>query len=274
MRTVDLHTHSCCSDGEHAPQEVVRRAAAAGITHFALTDHDTTEGVAAAAEAAVQLQLLFLSGIELSTAGHARQHMLGYGIDPANAALTAACKTFTERRLARAEKIAQLLQSQGINVTMAEAQAEAKGQLGRPHFARVMVRKGYASSVLDAFARYLATPEVRAIPDPKPSAEEAIHLIHEAGGIAVLAHPITLGLEGDAFCEKLDALCALGLDGLEVYYPKHSPAQQAFYAHCAEKRGLCMTGGSDYHGESVKPDIPLGMTVPQWLTAQPRLAFR
>lgn len=274
MITVDLHTHSCCSDGEHSPQEVVRRAAVAGITHFALTDHDTTDGVAAAAEAAAQLQMSFLAGIELSTAGHVRQHILGYGIDPANVGLTAACQTFTERRLVRAERIAHLLQTKGIAVTLEEAQAEAKGQLGRPHFARVMVRKGYVSSVLEAFEHYLATPEVRAIPDPKPTAEEAIQLIHAAGGIAVLAHPITLALEEGAFCEKLDALCALGLDGLEVYYPKHSAVQRQFYADCAASRNLCITGGSDYHGESVKPEVALGMTVPQWLTVQPRLAFR
>lgn len=274
MVTVDLHTHSSHSDGEHNPQELVRRAAAAGVTHLALTDHDTAEGVEAAAAAAKEYGIRFLSGIELSTTGRARQHILGYGIEPAHPALVSACALFTERRLQRAERIAALLQSQGVNVTMEEAKAEAKGQLGRPHFARVMVKKGYVSTVLEAFERYLATPAVRAIPDPKPTPEEAIALIHEAGGVAVLAHPITLSLDDAAFYEALDTLCGLGLDGVEVYYPKHTAAQRSFFAECAASRSLCVTGGSDYHGESVKPDIALGMEVPQWLTKQPQLAFR
>lgn len=274
MVTVDLHTHSSCSDGEHSPRALLHRAAAAGVSHFALTDHDTAEGIAEAEAAAEEYGIRFLPGIELSTAGRARQHILGYGIDPAHPTLRSACALFTERRLTRAAAIASLLQSQGVNVTIEEAQAEAKGQLGRPHFARVMVRKGYVASVLEAFERYLATPAVRAIPDPKPSAEEAIALIHAAGGIAVLAHPVTLSLGEEAFCAVLDSLCGMSLDGLEVYYPKHTAAQSAFFADCAAARDLCITGGSDYHGESVKPDIILGMRVPRWLTEQRQLAFR
>lgn len=269
MCTVDLHTHSSCSDGQYAPAEVVRRAAEAGITHMALTDHDTAEGIGEARTAAAAYGLRFMAGIELSTSGRARQHILGYGVQPEHPALQAACRLFTQRRLHRAEKIARLLQSQGLAVTVEEAAAEAKGQLGRPHFARVMMKKGYVASVTEAFERYLATPAVRAIPDPKPTAQEAIELIHEAGGVAVLAHPFTLQLSEAEFPLVLDALCTLGLDGLEVYYSKHTAPQTAFFLSCARARSLLITGGSDYHGEAVKPDIALGMQVPSWLAEQP-----
>ncbi len=268
MCTVDLHTHSSCSDGQYPPAEVVRRAAEAGVTHMALTDHDTAEGILAAQAAAAACGLRFMAGIELSTSGRPRQHILGYGVQPEHPVLQDACRLFMKRRLHRAEQIAQLLQSQGIAVTAEEAAAEAKGQLGRPHFARVMMKKGYVTSVLEAFERYLATPAVRAIPDPKPTAEEAIALIHRAGGVAVLAHPFTLGLSESEFPVVLDALCALGLDGMEVYYPKHTAAQTDFFLSCAKARPLLITGGSDYHGEAVKPDITLGMQVPSWLTEQ------
>lgn len=268
MCMVDLHTHSSCSDGQYTPAEVVRRAAEAGVTHMALTDHDTAEGVSAAQAAAKAYGLRFMAGIELSTAGRPRQHILGYGVQPEHSALQDACSLFTKRRLHRAEQIAQLLRSQGIAVTVEEAAAEAKGQLGRPHFARVLIKKGYVCSVSEAFERYLATPAVRAIPDPKPTAEEAIALIHQAGGVAVLAHPFTLGLSEHEFPLALNALCRGGLDGVEVFYPKHTAAQVDFFLSCAKARSLLITGGSDYHGEAVKPDIALGMSVPSWLTEQ------
>ncbi len=262
MCMVDLHTHSSCSDGQYPPAEVVRKAAEAGIRHLALTDHDTAAGVTAAQQAAVLYGIRFTAGIEFSTAGRARQHLLGYGIDPNNVQLQAACQAFAERRCARAEQIAAILQAQGVNVTAAEAAAVAKGMVGKPHFAAVMMQKGYIGSIAEGFAKYLDTPAIRALPDPKPTMREAIALIHQAGGVAVLAHPYTLNLAADDFCALLDVYCADGLDGLEAYYGKHSAQQKAFYAECAAARGLLMTGGSDYHGEAVKPDVALGVSVP------------
>ncbi len=262
MCMMDLHTHSSCSDGQHSPEEVVRQAKCCGIALLALTDHDTASGILAAQKAADACGIGFVSGIELSTAGMARQHLLGYGIDPQNAQLLQACAEFADRRRIRATQIADLLQSQGLDITVEEAAAEAKGQLGKPHFARVLMRKGYISSIAEGFVRYLDTPSVRALPDPKPTMQQAIALIHAAGGVAVLAHPCTLSLENDAFSSLLDAHCAGGLDGLEVYYAKHTAEEIAFYADCAAKRGLLMTGGSDYHGEAVKPDVRLGVKIP------------
>ncbi len=262
MCLMDLHTHSSCSDGQYSPIEVVRQAKEKGITLLALTDHDTAAGIAEAQKAAAACEIGFVAGIELSTSGRARQHLLGYGIHPQNPQLVQAAAEFANRRQARAARIAALLQSQGLDITVEEAAAEAKGQLGKPHFARVLMRKGYISSIAEGFARYLDTPAIRALPDPKPTMQQAIALIHAAGGIAVLAHPCTLALEGDAFVALLNAHCESGLDGLEVYYARHTAGEIAFYADCAAKRGLLMTGGSDYHGEAVKPDVRLGVKIP------------
>lgn len=263
MCMMDLHTHSCYSDGQYSPAEVVKQAKEKGIALLALTDHDTVAGILAAKAAADAYGIAFFAGIELSTAGRARQHLLGYGIDPNNEKLLRACGEFANRRQDRAVQIAALLQSQGVDITVEEAAAEAKGQLGKPHFARVLMRKGYTNSIAEGFARYLDTPAIRALADPKPTMQEAISLIHGAGGVAVLAHPCTLKLDADAFCSLLDAHCACGLDGLEVYYARHTAEEIAFYADCAARRGLLQTGGSDYHGEAVKPDVTLGVTVPK-----------
>ncbi len=260
---MDLHTHSNCSDGQYSPAEVVQQAKARGINLLALTDHDTADGILAAEAAAYACGIRFLSGIEFSTAGRARQHLLGYGIDPHNEKLLQACAEFADRRQARAMQIAALLQSQGLDITVEEAAREAKGPLGKPHFARVLMKKNYTRSIAEGFVRYLDTPAMRALPDPKPTMSEAIALIHAAGGVAVLAHPCTLKLDAEAFYSVLDAHCACGLDGLEVYYAKHSTAEISFYADCAVQRGLLQTGGSDYHGEAVKPDVRLGVAVPK-----------
>lgn len=271
---VDLHTHSCYSDGQYSPTELVHRAASAQITHLALTDHDAVLGLAEAMEAAKEQGIAFLTGIEISTAGYRRQHILGYGIDPQNAALLEMCEVFSRRRLQRAERIAALLCAQGLEITLEEVCAEATGQVGRPHFAKVLIAKGAAASVQDAFDRYLSTPELRALPDLKPTAEAAIALIHQAGGIAVLAHPMTLSLDETAFRKHLDMLCACGLNGVEAYYLRHTPQQRQFYAACADERGLCVTAGSDFHGEAVKPDIAMGVAVEESLIAKPQLRFR
>lgn len=266
MCIIDLHTHSSCSDGQYSPAKVVKQAKEKGIALLALTDHDTIAGIVSAKAAADACGIGFLAGIELSTAGRARQHLLGYGIDPYHEKLLQACAEFADRRKARAMQIVTLLQSQGVDITIEEVTAEARGQLGKPHFARVLMRKNYTRSIAEGFARYLDTPVIRAMPDPKPTMQEAISLIHAAGGAAVLAHPCTLKLEADAFCAALDAHCACGLDGLEVYYAKHTAEEVAFYAECAVQRGLLQTGGSDYHGEAVKPDVTLGVTVPERVT--------
>ncbi len=271
---IDLHIHSCYSDGQYTPTELVQRAASAQITHLALTDHDAVTGLSEAKKAAKKQGIAFLTGIEISTTGCRRQHILGYGIDPENAALLEMCEIFARRRIERAERIAALLRSQGLEITTEEVRAEAAGQIGRPHFAKVLIAKGAAVSVQDAFDRYLSTPELRALPDPKPTAKEAIDLIHQAGGIAVLAHPMTLPLEEPEFCSHLDMLCDCGLDGVEAYYQRHTSQQRQFYAERARERGLCVTAGSDYHGEAVKPDIAMGVTVEAAVTAQPQLRFR
>ncbi len=255
---IDLHTHSFCSDGQHSPEELVRLAKAQGITHLALTDHDTTAGLQAAQAAANEAGIRFLCGIEIST-NVKNQHLLGYGIDIQSAAMLAACEGFTARRNRRTKRILDVLAEHDVDLCESEVRAFARGQLGRPHFAAALIAKGYVQSVKEAFAKYLDDPKIHATLVENPTAEAAIALVHAAGGKAVWAHPYQTGLKGDALTERLDAMRTAGLDGVEVYYRTHDADEQDFLRRYAEKYGMLMTGGSDYHGETVKPDVTLGV---------------
>ncbi|MCM1107333.1 MAG: PHP domain-containing protein [Blautia sp.] len=255
----DLHMHSTASDGQYAPEELVKKVKAAGIGMMALTDHDTVDGVPSACEAARELGIVCIPGIELSIRHEAELHMLGYGIDTDNARLREFCGQLVRDRDTRADKIIDYLAEYGLAVSRAEVEEKAGSQvIGRPHFARVLVEKGYVGSVQEAFDRYLATPEFARIERPKPTAREGLSMIHGAGGIAVLAHPVSLKKEGAALDQEVRALVELGLDGIETYYSTHSAAQVEEYHRLAVKYDLLETVGSDFHGEKIKPDIFLG----------------
>lgn len=257
---IDLHMHTSCSDGQFMPEETIRMAWEAGVTTAAVTDHDTTAGVAVAEKAAKHYGLQLFSGIEISTQGAAELHMLGYGIDPDDPKLLAFCRDFQVQRKARAVRMVAYLEQCGAPVTLEEVRQCNDGRCsGRPHFARTLVEKGFADSVQDAFARYLTTPEFYAhVERQKPLPENAIAVIRHAGGVAVLAHPYLLYLEQSQLDVLLTKLQASGLQGIEAYYSRHTPAQTQCYLRLAKQHGLIVTCGSDFHGPAVKPDIAIG----------------
>jgi hypothetical protein len=255
---VDLHTHSTASDGQYPPEELARLAKERGIEVLALTDHDSVDGVAAAARAGEALGLRVLTGVELGAAEHKNFHILGYQFDPNDPGLTQLCAKLRAGREERGLRILEFLKEKGVDIPLSEVQELAGGgSLGRPHFAQVMVRHGYVASTREAFDRYLDTEEYQRIERFKAPARTCVEILRAAGGKVSLAHPYQLGLDDDALERQVRQLKDWGLDALECYYPKHTPEQQAFYLHLAEKYALHVTGGSDFHGERVKPDVHL-----------------
>lgn len=255
--TADLHTHSTASDGQHAPAELVRLARERGIEVLALTDHDTVDGLEEAFWAGSALGVRVLPGIELGAAEYSGLHILGYGFAPA--ALAPLCRKLKEGRDERKHQIIAFLRQKGLDLTLEEVEEIAGGNvIARPHFAQAMVRRGYASGVQDAFRRYLDTAEFRQkVRRFKADARTCVETIRAGGGKVSLAHPGQIGLEDRALEELVRKLADCGLDALECRYPAHTPEQEFFYLGLAEKYRLHVTGGSDFHGERVKPGIRL-----------------
>ncbi|MNM78311.1 hypothetical protein D3C81_902040 [compost metagenome] len=251
MERYDLHTHTQASDGMNQPAENVRLAKEKGLTGLAITDHDTVAGIAEALLAGKELGLDVVPGIEISSrVGEKDIHVLGYFVDPED-------NRFKERlarlRLVREERnglIIAKLQQLGLSITLEEVKAglsrplRPDESLGRPHIADTLVRKGYVSDMRDAFDRYLAEGKPGYASLPRIAPEEAIVWIREAGGVPVLAHP---GLYSDD--DLVRSIVERGKPaGIEVYHSDHGPEEELRYAAMAEKYGLIVTGGSDYHG--------------------------
>ena len=270
MYLSDLHTHSTASDGQYTPEELVSLAKARGIELLALTDHDTLDGLEEAVRTGERLGIRVLRGVELGAKEYRNLHILGYGFSPEAKALRALCAWMKEGRDQRKYRIIDFLREKGLELTLEEVEAIAGGDIiARPHFARAMVRRGYVASPREAFDRYLDTAEYARIERPKPDAKTCVETIRAAGGRVSLAHPYQIGLEDRALEELVKTLADYGLDALECCYPKHTPEQERFYLRLAEKYGLCVTGGSDFHGERVKPEVRLA-ALPldaEWLLA-------
>ena len=253
----DLHTHSTASDGTLAPADLVRQASRRGLTILALTDHDTTSGLAEAIATGEELGVRVVPGIELSTDVSAGEvHMLGYGIDPGSESLQSALARYRHARRERAEKIVSRLRELGVDPPEGSVQASASdAALGRPHIARAMIAAGYVQTVSEAFDRFLGNDKPAYIAsERKPTPAEAIALIRAAGGLPVHAHPFT----SDDFPGSLPTLIDAGLAGIEVYYAEYTLDRRETLARIAAIHGLLATGGSDYHGEQFKQRRDLG----------------
>ena len=262
MPFVDLHCHSTASDGTFKPAEVVQLAKRKELTALALTDHDTIGGVAEAAAEAHKLGIDFLPGIEISAEYPApgTMHILGYGVDPTNPALAKLTETLLAGRDNRNPRIVEKLNELGVHVTMQEWEDEAGGKvLGRPHLAAVLLRKGYVSSIKQAFDKYIGQGAPAYFDKERLTPKRALEMIHDAGGIAVMAHPVQLRTENDAQLERvLKDLVDNGLAGIEVVHSDHDQALFEKYCRLADKYRLVRTGGSDFHGSN-KKDIDLGV---------------
>lgn len=261
MQYVDLHCHSTASDGTFAPADVVRLAKESSLSGLALTDHDTIAGLPEAAAAAREAGIDFLPGIEISceVPKPATLHMLGYGVDIDSPQLRELTDRLQAGRDDRNPRIVRRLNELGVALTMEEVEAQAGGDvIGRPHIAAVMLRKGYVSSIKQAFDKYLATGGAAYFDRDRPTPARGIELIRQAGGLPVLAHPVQLRTENDAQLERtVKDLADLGLAGIEVIHSDHDDAMFEKCSRLAERFGLLRTGGSDFHGSN-KKDIRLG----------------
>lgn len=261
MLQLDLHIHTTASDGQYTPAEIINLAKAAKLAMVSVTDHDTLEGLPEAKRQASSLGIKFIPGVEISTQDTEEIHILGYGMNEMCPELEKRCVEYTRNRLKRGERICHFLIHKGIEVSLHEVkQLAGNGTLGRPHFAAWLLEHGYVSSRREAFQRYLDTPEFHKNTERvKPTPENAIGLIHRAGGMAVLAHPGLLKMTIDKQAQLISTLKIAGLDGIECFYSKHDTNQTERYLSFAEKFDLKISCGSDFHGEEIKPDVPLGM---------------
>lgn len=255
----DLHTHTTASDGQYTPTELVGLAKGRGLDLLAVTDHDTIAGVDEAMEAGETLGLKVIRGVELSAQEHPNFHILGYGFQAGGTELARLCEKLRAGRDDRKYRIVDFLREKGVEVDLSEVEELAGGEvIARPHFARALVRRGYVSTNREAFDRYLDTEEFRQkVKRFKADARACVEAIKSAGGKASLAHPYQMGLPDGELEELVARLKGWGLDAIECYYPKYSRSQQEFYLHLTEKYQLHRTGGSDFHGEKVKPEVKL-----------------
>lgn len=251
-KLVDLHLHSTCSDGLHPPAEVVRLAAEAGLAAIAICDHDNVDGIDAAMAAGAERGVEVLSGVELSTVWEkfSDLHLLGYGFDPHYPELKAALAEFRAFREGRNERIVarinEKLAGEGRAPIAFEAVlARAGGTMGRPHIAHELIAQGHVKNTEEAFTRYLVPCNVAKRFFPF---DEAIALIHRAGGVAVLAHPPFVTADRKELEKLLDTFVGLGLDGVEAWNSGATRHDIEWYITLARRRGLVVTGGSDFHG--------------------------
>lgn len=244
---VDLHLHSVFSDGTYTPEEIVREAQRCGLRAIALTDHDTLEGCPRAAAASAAAGIEFIPGIELTAEIDEQElHLLGYYLDPQNDALQTEMKRFQHVRQERIREIVARINQLGIPLQVDAVFALANCRSpGRPHVARALVEGEFCANLDEAFGRFLRKGKPAWVPKLKVTAHDAIGLIHEAGGLAILAHP---GINNSL--ELLSTLIDAGVDGIECFHTKHSTGMSRHFIETAERFGLLVTGGSDCHGLS------------------------
>ncbi|MBC8105061.1 MAG: PHP domain-containing protein [Anaerolineae bacterium] len=260
-RFVDLHCHSTASDGTLASADVVKLAKESGLSALSLTDHDTIAGIAEASTAAQSLGIDFIPGIELSCRypRPGTMHLLGYGIDTTSTALAELTRILIDGRDRRNLEMIRKLNASGIPITLEDVEALAGGEvIGRPHMAAALVKKNIVSNTSEAFRVYLGTGGSAWVDKEQLTARQAIEMVHNAGGLAVLAHPTQLRKSNDAQLRAaIKDLVDMGLDGVEVIHSDHPEPFIDKLMGIAKKYNLLMTGGSDFHGGN-KPFIKLG----------------
>jgi predicted metal-dependent phosphoesterase TrpH len=248
----DLHTHSFCSDGLRTPTQAVEEALRAGVQALSLTDHDTVEGVAEVLEAGQVQGVDIVPGTELSAHVKDREvHILAYCVDWHAVPLLEHLELLRQRRHDRGAAIVERLNDLGVELTLEEVLSKASGGLvGRPHIAAAMISRGVVATKEEAFVRFLGDRAPAVVPKPYTSAQEVMALVHQVGGVTVLAHP------GHSVSEAvIGQLVDWGLDGIEVFHPSHQPLQIEFCQQLAQRHDLLQSGGSDSHGEVAGPRI-------------------
>ena len=265
-KIIDMHTHTNYSDGDLSPQELIRLAIDRGIGTLAITDHDTIEGIKKVnrnENIIVDSGIEIINGIELSAkTNKGIMHILGYGIDLNNKLLNKKMTVLRDNSINSVLSIMeQIKRDYGIRFGFDDIKelVNTNHNLGRPDLAKLCVKYGYATTVQDAFDKYLIAAHNKTRQNGKGlQYQECLELIKGSGGIPVLAHPKSLELSEKEFLILLKEMISCGLKGIEVYHSSHSKKEMDYYLEIANKYGLLISGGSDFHGKSVKPDIELG----------------
>lgn len=253
---IDIHTHSKASDGEYEAAELAERAAASGLTVWGLCDHDTVAALVAAGDAATRLGIRFVPGLELSAFLDRQEiHLLGHFVDPRHQALRDFEDLLAVKRRERMGLIIEKLASLGVHVRAEQIERHSGGKtIGRPHVAKAIVEEGHASTLKEAFDRYIGEGRPAYVQRFRLEAADAVALVRGAGGTVTVAHPGITRLERG----ELKRLKEAGIVGLEVAHPEHNPSMREKYARLAVELDFVPTAGSDYHGAAVSPGRQLG----------------
>ncbi|MCF7792666.1 MAG: PHP domain-containing protein [Candidatus Cloacimonetes bacterium] len=253
MKKIDLHVHTNFSDGLYSPEEVVELAKDREYDVIAIADHDNIDGYLQVKDYAENLDLELIPGVEISTLERGRDvHVLAYNFDIENEELLELMRKIYNSRFSRAEQIIEKLNERNIVIDIEKVKSFAgrNNYLGRPHICRALIEEGYCNDKYEAFDSYLGEHCFAYVPKFSPSAKEAIEVIHKAGGIAILAHPYTLGDDSMIY-----DIISYGVDGMEVFYAKCNDETIYHYNEIAKENGLIRTGGSDFHGDGLDMDI-------------------
>jgi 3',5'-nucleoside bisphosphate phosphatase len=257
MKKYDLHVHTSASDGALTPSQVVERAKSLGLSGIAVTDHDTVAGLAEALSAGEHVGIDVITGVEFSVESEKEMHILGYCVGHARK-LEHVFLNLNKARRERNPMIVDKLRQLGMDITIDEVEKEAgESVVGRPHIARVLMKKGYVGSIKDAFERYLAAGRPGYAYRKKLMPHRAIELILEQGGLPVLAHPKLLHLSAVELEQLVTGLAQGGLWGIEAYYPSHTPDEAGLFCDIARRAGLFVTSGSDFH-DGIRNELDMG----------------
>ncbi len=268
---IDLHTHSTASDGTFPPSQLIDFAISKGITHLGMTDHDTIDGIEEATNYAKNKTIKFVAGVEISVEFKEKtMHIIGYAVNHKDDSLNEKLKILKKAREDRNPKILKKLNDFGFKMSYDEVKDEAGGGVvGRPHFAKVMLKKNYVSSTQEAFEKYLSKGASCYVDKYRLEPEDGIKMIKESGGMAVLAHPLSLKLDCEEVRNVAKSLKDCGLEGIECFYRNHTKEDEENLLKIAKDLDLMVTGGSDFHGSN-RPNIFIGigegkMNIPLWV---------
>lgn len=260
MKLIDLHVHSTASDGTFTPTDLALYAQSKGLSTIALTDHDTIDGIEACQQKGLEIGITVIPGIEFSADFYGKEvHVLGYYLDPHSHPLKEKLKELIEARHARNEEMLNKLAALGCPLTFETLyeDCETTTVLTRAHFAKALLKKGYISQFKDAFSLYIGDGKPAYVPKKHFTTKECIDIIHQAGGLAVLAHPMLYGYDSKDVTHLLRGLKNEGLDGVECLYSTHTVDQTHHLLQICSNLELFPTGGSDFHGKN-KPDLDIG----------------
>jgi predicted metal-dependent phosphoesterase TrpH len=251
----DLHCHSTCSDGTASPTELINLACRSGLKGLSITDHDTIEAYHEAVQAAKEKQILLISGLEFSASHRSHSvHLLGYSFSLDSPAIQNFCLRHQQRRKMRNQAILDLLTQHGMPLTEEDLHhsTHSKGTIGRPHIALAMMKKGYIQTIQQAFQKYIGEGKPCYSPGARFSVEETVGVIHQAHGLAVIAHPHLIGKS-----DVLNDLLNMDFDGIEGYYARFHSTKNERWVQIGNRKNWLITGGSDFHG-AIKPELSLG----------------